>query len=88
MQQAFKTMMGQMDTQNNQFSNQFNSPFSTGSNFPFPVPPPSSPATSPSPVASRNATVDVPVTEVEAPPTTVVNEEKESRPKSNKSGTG
>ncbi|XP_074372100.1 protein TIC 40, chloroplastic isoform X2 [Apium graveolens] len=85
MQQAFKTMMGQMDTQNNQFSNQFNSPFTTGSNFPFPVPPPSSPATSPSPVASRNATVDVPVTEVEAPPTTVINEEKESRPKSSKS---
>lgn len=86
MQQAFKTMMGQMDAQNNQFSNQFNSPsFSTGSNFPFPAPPPSSPATSPSPVASRNATVDVPVSKVEAPPTTVVNEDKESRPKSNKS---
>ncbi|WOG97197.1 hypothetical protein DCAR_0416537 [Daucus carota subsp. sativus] len=86
MQQAFKTLMGQMDSQNNQFSNQFGNPsFPAGSNFPFPPPQPSSPATSSSPVASRNATVDIPVTKVEAPPTTVVNEDRESKPKSNKS---
>nr|XP_043636336.1 protein TIC 40, chloroplastic [Erigeron canadensis] len=35
MQQAFKTMMGQMDTQNNQFAN---AGFSPGSPFPFPTP--------------------------------------------------
>ncbi|KAL8232217.1 hypothetical protein R6Q57_001995 [Mikania cordata] len=44
MQQAFKTMMGQMDTQNNQFAN---AGFTPGSPFPFPSasrsPPPGSP---------------------------------------------
>ncbi|KAL2893490.1 Protein TIC 40 chloroplastic [Bienertia sinuspersici] len=36
MQQAFKTMMGQMGSQNNQFSS---APFSPGSPFPYPPPP-------------------------------------------------
>ncbi|XVF71394.1 hypothetical protein PTKIN_Ptkin12aG0034000 [Pterospermum kingtungense] len=71
MQQAFKTMMGQMNTQNNQFGN---AAFPSGSPFPFPVPPspPSpGPATSPSPSSSQPAvTVDVPATKVEAAPVT------------------
>ncbi|PWA59279.1 Concanavalin A-like lectin/glucanase, subgroup [Artemisia annua] len=44
MQQAFKTMMGQMDTQNNQFGN---AGFSPGSPFPFPTP--ATPGSSPFP---------------------------------------
>ncbi|XVF31667.1 hypothetical protein REPUB_Repub17cG0011300 [Reevesia pubescens] len=68
MQQAFKTMMGQMNTQNNQFGN---AAFPSGSPFPFPVPPPPGPATSPSPSSSQAAvTVDVPATKVEAAPVT------------------
>lgn len=43
MQQAFKTMMGQMASQNNQFSN---AAFSPGSPFPFPPPSTSGPTTS------------------------------------------
>ncbi|XVE72234.1 hypothetical protein DITRI_Ditri11bG0023000 [Diplodiscus trichospermus] len=66
MQQAFKTMMGQMNTQNNQFSN---AAFPSGSPFPFPVPPSPGPATSPSPSSSQPAvTVDVSATKVEAAP--------------------
>ncbi|KAI3807076.1 hypothetical protein L1987_22998 [Smallanthus sonchifolius] len=81
MQQAFKTMMGQMDTQNNQFAN---TGFSPGSPFPFPPPtapgsPPGSPfpfpmptsqgstATS-APASQRTVTVDVPPTKTEATP--------------------
>lgn len=64
MQQAFKTMMGQMDSQNNQFSG---AAFSPGSPFPFPMPPASGTVTSPSPAASQPmVTVDVPATNVEA----------------------
>ncbi|KAG8659782.1 protein TIC 40, chloroplastic [Manihot esculenta] len=44
MQQALKTMMNQMTTQNNQFTNPAVSP---GSPFPFPIPPASGPASSP-----------------------------------------
>ncbi|KAI8002664.1 hypothetical protein LOK49_LG08G01906 [Camellia lanceoleosa] len=86
MQQAFKTMMGQMDSQNNQFNN---AGFSPGSPFPFPFPPPSNsgpatsppfpnfatsgPAASPSPATSQSVvTVDVPMTKVEVPPSTDV----------------
>lgn len=79
MQQAFKTMMGQMDTQNNQFAN---AGFSPGSPFPFP-PPPGSPPGSPfpfptptsqdstatsAPASQRTVTVDVPPTRTEATP--------------------
>lgn len=69
MQQAFKTLMGQMDPQNKGFSN---AAFSPGSPFPFPMPPSSGPATSPSPAASQPVvTVDVPATKVEASATKV-----------------
>ncbi|KAK9069925.1 hypothetical protein SSX86_010323 [Deinandra increscens subsp. villosa] len=73
MQQAFKTMMGQMDTQNNQFAN---AGFSPGSPFPFPTPgapgsPPGSPFSFPTsstpgpaatsaPASRTTVTVDVP----------------------------
>lgn len=85
MQQAFKTLMGQMNSQNNQFNN---ASFSSGSPFPFPMPStraPSSPApsTSAPPVASQSAvTVDVPATNVEAAPATVVKEETEVKKES------
>ncbi|KAL5549692.1 hypothetical protein UlMin_004923 [Ulmus minor] len=66
MQQAFKTMMGQMNTQNNQFTN---AAFSPGS--PFPFPPTSVPGTATSsPTASQQSvTVDVSASRVEATPT-------------------
>lgn len=64
MQQAFKTMMGQMNTQNSQFSG---SPFMPGS--PFPFPPPTSP-----PSASQPVTVDVSSTKLDDPPTVEVKE--------------
>nr|GLL40470.1 protein TIC 40, chloroplastic isoform X2 [Ipomoea trifida] len=95
MQQAFKTMMGQMNTQNNQFGN---APFSPGSPFPFPPPPPptSGPASSfpspptassqatPSPSSvSQPVTVDVSATKVDEPPTPDVKDEEkvEEKPK-------
>ncbi|KAK4341022.1 hypothetical protein RND71_039523 [Anisodus tanguticus] len=66
MQQAFKTMMGQMNGQNSQFSNTAfppgspfsNTAFSPGSPFPFPPPPVSGPASSspPPPTASTSST--------------------------------
>ncbi|KAG4137621.1 hypothetical protein ERO13_D07G082700v2 [Gossypium hirsutum] len=67
MQQAFKTMMGQMNTQNNQFAN---AAFPSGSPFPFPTPPSTGPVTSPSPSSAQKTsiTVDVPATKVEAAP--------------------
>ncbi|KAL4559670.1 hypothetical protein LXL04_031813 [Taraxacum kok-saghyz] len=84
MQQAFKTMMGQMDSQNNQFTNS-NSGFSPGSPFPFPPPqmpgstatsspfpfptPPPPPSTATSgPASQRTVTVDMPPTKTESPP--------------------
>ncbi|GMI68987.1 translocon at the inner envelope membrane of chloroplasts 40, pigment defective embryo 120 [Hibiscus trionum] len=64
MQQAFKTMMGQMNTQNNQFNN---TAFSPGSPFPFPAPPSAGPATPRPPSSSPPAvTVDAPASKVEA----------------------
>ncbi|KAL2538861.1 protein TIC [Forsythia ovata] len=77
MQQAFKTLMGQMNTQNNQFSN---SPFSPGSPFPFPPPtfPTSDATTTSTPVASQPVTVDVSATNVEDPPSAAVKETVET----------
>ncbi|CAK8566158.1 unnamed protein product [Lathyrus sativus] len=75
MQQAFKTMMGQMNTQNNPYDS---GAFSPGSPFPFPVPSASGPATpagfagnqsqaTPARTASQSTvTVDIPATKVEA----------------------
>lgn len=80
MQQAFKTMMGQMNPQNNQFND---AAFSSGSPFPFSMPPMPAPSTSPPPVTSQSAvTVDVPATNVEAAPTTVVKDETEVKKES------
>ncbi|PSS31813.1 Protein TIC 40 like [Actinidia chinensis var. chinensis] len=93
MQQAFKTLMGQMDSQNNQFNN---AAFSPGSPFPFPTPsasgpaasppfptaPPSRPATSPLPATYQSAvTIDTTatVTKVEAPPATDVKDNTEPK---------
>ncbi|XP_071924977.1 protein TIC 40, chloroplastic-like isoform X1 [Coffea arabica] len=84
MQQAFKTMMGQMNTQSNQFGND---------GFPFPFPyassaasatassPPtaSATATSPSQVASQPVTVDVSASKVEEPPATDIKDDSEPR---------
>lgn len=91
MQQAMKTLMGQMgqmDSQNNQFGN---AAFSPGSPFPFPPPPPpqasSSPATSPPPYAAqRTVTVDVPSTNVESPPSSDVKEKTELKEEPKKYG--
>ncbi|KAK9989147.1 hypothetical protein SO802_029386 [Lithocarpus litseifolius] len=75
MQQAFKTLMGQMDTQNNQFNN---AAFPSGSSFPFPMPSAPAPSTSPAPAASQPVvTVDVPATNVQAAPAPVLNYEEE-----------
>ena len=75
MQQAFKSLTEQMNTQNNQF----NPAFSARPPFPFSPSPASQPSTSPSPTASQSAiTVDIPATEVEAAPTTDVGKEKET----------
>ncbi|KAK4708459.1 hypothetical protein R3W88_029384 [Solanum pinnatisectum] len=99
MQQALKTMMGQMNGQNSQFSNTAFSP-GPGSPFPFPFPPPpvSGPASSspPPPTASTSSTpsasfasqpvtVDVSATKVEEPPTMNVKNdtEAEKEPKKN-----
>ncbi|XP_039043572.1 protein TIC 40, chloroplastic-like [Hibiscus syriacus] len=67
MQQAFKTMMGQMNTKNNQFGN---AAFPSGSPFPFPTPPSQGPVTSPPPPYQSKVTVDVPATKVESAPIT------------------
>lgn len=92
MQQAFKTMMGQMNSnQNSPFSN---TAFSPGSPFPFPPPPPMSGAASSSPTppassasfASQPVTVDVSATKVEEPPAVNVKKndtEAERVPKKN-----
>ncbi|KAL3353850.1 hypothetical protein AABB24_018495 [Solanum stoloniferum] len=99
MQQALKTMMGQMNGQNSQFSNNAFSP-GPGSPFPFPFPPPpvSGPASSspPPPTASTSSTpsasfasqpvtVDVSATKVEEPPTVNVKNDTEAgkEPKKN-----
>ncbi|XAR57566.1 hypothetical protein NMG60_11025750 [Bertholletia excelsa] len=84
MQQAFKTMMGQMNSQNNQFTN---TAFSPGSPFPFPAAsppsgpatsPPTGPATSPSSASSPSVmTVDVSASNVGTPLTTDVKDSEE-----------
>ncbi|KAI9118586.1 hypothetical protein K1719_010918 [Acacia pycnantha] len=85
MQQAFKTMMSQMNTQNNQF----NSPsFSPGS-YPFPMPSGSGPAASPvspqsqastaSSASQSVVTVDIPETKVEAASASNVQDETQSK---------
>ncbi|KAG4935098.1 hypothetical protein JHK85_050017 [Glycine max] len=86
MQQAFKTMMGQMNSQNNQFGN---AAFSPGSPFPFPMPTaagptaPASSATTQSRAPSASSasqstiTVDIPAAKVEVAPTTNVKDEVE-----------
>ncbi|KAL6530069.1 hypothetical protein OROMI_028714 [Orobanche minor] len=102
MEQAFKAMFKQINTQNNPFGNTQNNPFAPGSPFPFPPPPPP-PQTSPtsdsfktgapsfqtttsspfkSGAASQSVT-DVPVTKVEDPPSTSVEDkvEPEGAPK-------
>ncbi|KAI3763094.1 hypothetical protein L1987_53544 [Smallanthus sonchifolius] len=81
MQQAFKTMMGQMDTQNNQFANTGFSPGSPfpfppsaapglppGSPFPFPMPTSQGSAATSAPASQRTVNVDVPPTKTEATP--------------------
>ncbi|KAL0365806.1 UNVERIFIED_CONTAM: protein, chloroplastic [Sesamum radiatum] len=82
MEQAFKTFTQQMNAQNNPFGN---ASFSPGS--PFPFPPAATPASdssrTPTPVASQRATVDVPATKVEDPPSISVKDkvEPEKEPK-------
>ncbi|KAK1427574.1 hypothetical protein QVD17_16262 [Tagetes erecta] len=70
MQQAFKTMMGQMDTQNNQFAN---AGFSPGSPFPFPPPgapgsPPGSPFPFPMPTSQSSTATSAPRTAATSAP--------------------
>ncbi|KAK1436670.1 hypothetical protein QVD17_02452 [Tagetes erecta] len=70
MQQAFKTMMGQMDTQNNQYAN---AGFSPGSPFPFPTPaapgmPPRSPFPFPTPPAPNSAATSAPRSDAKSAP--------------------
>ncbi|KAJ1382646.1 UCH-binding domain superfamily [Sesbania bispinosa] len=86
MQQAFKTMMGQMNSQSNQFNS---GAFSPGSPFPFPMPSASGPAApassagtqsqapSASSASQSTVTVDIPATKVEAAPSTNVKAEVE-----------
>lgn len=97
MQQAFKTMMGQMNSQSNQFDS---AAFSGGSPFPFPMPSP--PASGPAahassagtqfrapstPSASQSTvTVDIPATKVEAAPSTNVKDEGEVKNEPKKIG--
>ncbi|KAJ0099874.1 hypothetical protein Patl1_21238 [Pistacia atlantica] len=73
MQQAMKTMMNQMNAQNNQFSN---AAFSPGSPFPFPTPSPSGPGAPFSPTSQPSVT-DVSATKVEAASATDVKNETE-----------
>lgn len=81
MQQAFKTMMGQMNSQSNQFNS---AAFSPGSPFPFPTPPaspsaPQSRASTSTGVSQSSVTVDIPATKVEAAPATNVQAETQSK---------
>lgn len=78
MQQAFKTLMGQMPQGNSQFSN---AAFSPGSPFPFPTSSTSAPAaSSPPPCASQPVvTVDVSATKVEASAVTEARDDTETR---------
>jgi hypothetical protein len=85
-EQASKTLMGQMNTQNNPFAS---GSFSPGSPFPFPMPSPSGPAapassagnqsqaTSARTASQSTVTVDIPATKVEAGPAINVKDEVE-----------
>lgn len=85
MQQAFKTMMGQMNSQNDQFNN---AAFSPGSPFPFPAAP-ASPSASPFSTSSQPSFTDVSATQVDAappaasatPPTPATDVKNEAEPK-------
>ncbi|XP_004500418.1 protein TIC 40, chloroplastic [Cicer arietinum] len=95
MQQAFKTMMGQMNTQNNPFDS---AAFSPGSPFPFPMPSSSGPAapassagtqsqsTSARTASQSTVTVDIPATKVEAAPSTNAKDEVEVKNEPKKIG--
>ncbi|KAF4357711.1 hypothetical protein F8388_025715 [Cannabis sativa] len=83
MQQALKTMMGQMDRQNSPFSNPAFSP-GAGTPFPFPSAAPPRPATSPPTSSQPSVTVDVAARDVEAPPATRINEEPEEKKEAKK----
>ncbi|XP_027932553.1 protein TIC 40, chloroplastic isoform X2 [Vigna unguiculata] len=86
MQQAFKTMMGQMNSQNNQFGN---AAFSPGSPFPFSMPSAAGPtvpagsataqsrAPSTSSRSQSTITVDIPATKVEATGTADIKDQVE-----------
>lgn len=74
MQQAFKTVMEQMNTQNNQFAN---AGFSPNSPFAHASPPAASTSTSPPLAASQATTVDVSATRVEEPPATDIKDDSE-----------
>lgn len=84
MQQAFQTMMGQMNSQNKAFDS---SAFSTGSPFHFPMPPAPGPASRASSAGTQSqatsasqstVTVDIPATKVDAAPATNVKDEVEA----------
>lgn len=91
MQQAFKTMMGQMNTQNNPFDS---GAFSPGSPFPFPMPTPPGPAAPANSTSTQSqassartasqstVTVDIPATKVEASPGPDINVKDEVEVKS------
>lgn len=64
MQQAFKAMMGQMNTQNSQFNTP---PFSSVSPSPFAMPSAPRPPTSPAAPSTPPVTVDIPITKIEPP---------------------
>ncbi|KAI4307743.1 hypothetical protein L6164_030897 [Bauhinia variegata] len=94
MQQAFKTMMGQMNSQSSPFNN---ASFSPASSYPFPMPStpgPAAPSAYPSAPQSQAplssgvpqaaVTVDVPAKKVEAPPATDVKEETEVKTETKK----
>lgn len=73
MQQAFKTMMDQMNPQSNQFNN---TSFPPGSPFPFPMPgAPASTPSSPPAASGSSVTVDVAASRVEAATPTMKTEE-------------
>jgi len=90
MQQAFKTMMGQMNSPNNDFGN---AAFSPGSPFPFSMPSAAGPtataqygAPSTSSGSQSTVTVDIPATKVEATRTTDIKDEVEVQNKPKKIG--
>lgn len=91
MQQAFKTMMGQMNSQSNQFGNDgFPLPFpfvpSAASDTASSPPAASATATSPSQVASQPVTVDVSATKVDEPPATDIKDGSEPKKEAKKYG--